>query len=63
MLIGSREHDEMMVEFEKSAHGRIDREHKDMWRRGNFYQNGEVNDAFIQFQRGVAYGRCVFINS
>lgn len=61
MQLGTAEHYEMMKHFEKNAPGRLDKEPKDLWRKGRFYQNGEVNDAFLAFQRGVAYGRAVYL--
>jgi hypothetical protein len=61
MLLFTKEHYEMMEHFEKDAPGRTNREPKENWSRHMFYENGEVNNAFLAFQRGVAYGRSVFL--
>ena len=61
MQLGTKEHHEMMAFFEeKIAQGRTDREPVEMWRKGYFYQSGEVNAAFMVFQHGVAYGRLAY---
>lgn len=52
----TKEHEELMKQFESFKPGRIDRESKDQWNKGIIYQNGEVNELFLMFRKGVAYG-------
>jgi len=59
MSVLSKEHYELMEMFEKTFWGRMDREPKDFWSRGQVYQNGEVNELFKAFRQGYAYGRTV----
>lgn len=55
----SREHAELMEQFEREFSGRMDREAKEYWPKGNVYQDGRVNELFLAYRRGVAYGRAV----
>ena len=60
MLLTSREHTEMMSFFERQhPHLRLDKEPKNLWPKGNIYQNGEANQAFLAFREGVAYGKAI----
>jgi len=63
MKIGSKEHHEMMIQFErefkKYGRGRLDREVKELWATGAVYQEGDVNSAFLMFRIGYAYGKVV----
>lgn len=65
MKIGSKEHYEMLDSFEKSARlylrGRFEREDKSQWAKGNFYENGEVNQMFKVFSMGYAAARCIYL--
>lgn len=54
--LGTKEHEELMRQFESLKPGRIDRESKEFWSKGRVYQNGEVNNLFLMFRCGVAYG-------
>ncbi|VFR32402.1 hypothetical protein BER2_1680 [plant metagenome] len=55
----SREHYDLMAAFEREHRGRMDREPKESWQRGIIYQDGHVNEMFLIYRRGYAYGQCV----
>lgn len=59
--INGREHYEMMGSFERvfRGEGRFDRETKDLWPMGRVYQDGRINELFIAYRHGVAYGAAV----
>lgn len=60
MTIGSQEHYEIIAMFDREFKGhRLDKEAKDMWPKGHVYQNGEVNNLFLAYRKGVAYGKAV----
>ena len=57
MSLFGKDHYEMMDAFEREFRGmRMDREAKEWWAKGNIYQNGETNAAFLAFRKGVALG-------
>ena len=63
MTLGSKEHYEMMASFEKqNSDLRLDKEDKDLWKRGIFYQNGETNKLFKMFCSGYTFGRLNYLN-
>ena len=60
-MLSTREHIELMANFEKQYKGsRFDRE-KDRahWIRGHVYEDGHTNELFQAFRQGYALGRCV----
>lgn len=59
MSLTSKEHYELIEMFEKVFAGsyRMDKEDKSLWSKGNVYQNGEMNQLFLAFRQGVAYGK------
>lgn len=61
-LLG-KEHYEIMAAFERSfPQGRKDKEDKELWEKGNIYQDGDVNRLFLAFRCGVSYGLSVELN-
>lgn len=64
-MLGTKEHDELMEKFEREfKHLRLDREQdKALWRRGNVYQNGEVNELYSAYIRGYAFGKAVWMDA
>jgi len=54
-MLNSKEHYDLMDEFERQHSGRMDREDKSLWQRGVIYQDCHVNDLFLAFRRGYAY--------
>lgn len=60
MRLIDQEHYEMMAMFDRLFKGqRLDKEHKSMWPRGIIYQDGRVNELFLAFRHGVAYGTAI----
>lgn len=60
MQITTDEHIDVMKQFEKEYKGhRFDREPKDLWRIGNVYQDGQVNELFLAYRRGYALHKCL----
>lgn len=60
-MLGTKEHYELMARFEQAykGHARMDKEPKENWRTGWIYQHGELNQLWIAFQRGYAYGKAL----
>lgn len=58
MTLFSQDHYDLMAMFERALKpGRLDKEPKELWPKGRIYQDGRVNDLFLAFRHGVAYGR------
>ena len=58
MTLYSKDHYDLMAMFENEFPDcRLDREDKEFWPKGNVYQNGETNNLFLAYRKGVAYGR------
>jgi len=59
MKIGSKEHYEILADFEKCFKGhRFDKESKELWSIKYVYQDGEVNKLYNAFILGYAAGKC-----
>ena len=48
----------VMEEFEKIADGRFDKEDKAMWKKGQYYEDGQVNNFFKMYLHGYMGGKC-----
>lgn len=61
MALFSKEHYELIEMFEKEFKGlyRFDKEDKKYWAKGNIFQHGELNNLFLAFRKGVAYGKSI----
>lgn len=60
MEIKTQEHADLMAMFDRIYKGRrLDRENKKIWPMGRIYQDGELNELFLAFRQGVAYGRAL----
>ena len=60
MQIHTKEHYEVISEFEKNFKGeRFDKESKDLWPKGIVYQDGYVNKMFLAFRLGVSLGKVI----
>lgn len=58
-MLGTKEHDELLRRFETAyAHLRLDKESRELWGKGQIYQNGETNALFKAFELGYAVGKC-----
>lgn len=62
MQIKSREHYELMDQFEKRYKEKPKREEKSFWPKGAVYCNGETNRDFLNFREGYSFGRAVYLN-
>lgn len=53
----SQEFYDLMTMFEREFKGRrLDREAKELWPRAIVYQDGMVNELFLAYRNGYAYG-------
>ena len=58
MTIGSKEHDDIIKSFEKVFYQlRLEKEEKELWRKGLVYQSGETNSLYKAFIHGYSEGR------
>ena len=59
-MLHTKEHCELMKQFEQDyRHLRLDRETKDLWKRGQLYQNGEANNLFKAYERGYSLHKSI----
>lgn len=59
-MLMTKEHYELIDMFDRLfKHERLDKEDKSLWKQGNVYQDGHVNNLFLAFRHGFAYGRTV----
>jgi hypothetical protein len=67
MKTGSKEFIELMSDFERLIKSgtiylsstRLDKEEKELWKRGYYYQNGELNSVFKGFILGYQNAKCL----
>ena len=60
MQATSKEHFDLMAQFEQTFKGRrLDRESKDMWAIGAVYQDGQTNELFKAYRLGYAHHKCI----
>ena len=58
MSLFSREHYELLSQFEREfKHSRLDKETKDLWPKGIVFQDGHVNELFLAYRKGHAFGK------
>jgi hypothetical protein len=58
-MLKTKEHSDLTEMFEREYKGRLDKEPKDLWARGRVYQDGQINELFLAYRRGYAYGKAV----
>ena len=60
-MLTTREHYELIEMFERTFKGcgRLDKEEKALWTKGIVYQDGKVNQIFLAYRHGYAYGKTV----
>ena len=58
-MIGTKEHYDILLSFEKNyKHKRLDREkNKELWKKCQIYENGEVNELYKAFILGYSLGK------
>lgn len=60
MLLKSREHCELIEQFDRVFRGRrLDKEGKHLWPMGQVYQDGTVNELFRAYREGYAFHKCI----
>lgn len=59
-MLNTKEHVDLIASFERNfKYERLDREPKDMWAKGRIYQSGTVNNLFLAYRMGYAFGKFV----
>jgi len=59
-MIDTQEHYDLMEMFEHDyRHLNLDKEAKEMWRKGQIYANGETNNLFKAYRMGYSFARSV----
>lgn len=59
-MLKTQEHIDLIAMFEREFSGhRLDKESKELWTMGRIYQDGELNERFLAYRRGYAYGKAV----
>jgi uncharacterized protein (UPF0332 family) len=61
MTIFSKQHYELIEMFDREfkGEGRLDKEAKEYWPKGQVYQDGMMNRLFAAYRRGYAFGTAV----
>jgi hypothetical protein len=63
MTIGSKEHYDILESFEKSfSDYRLDKENKELWKKGQVYQSGETNKLYQAVMMGYSMGRINYLS-
>jgi len=61
-MLKTQEHIDLIAMFEREHNGRFDKERKELWPMGRIYQDGPLNELFLAYRRGYAFGKAVHIN-
>ena len=57
-MLKSKEHYDLIEQFEKDfSHRRLAKEPKELWAKGNVFQDGQTNELFLAYRTGYAYGK------
>lgn len=62
MELKTQEHQDLIAMFERDPAykgRRMDKEAKELWARGTIYQDGHLNELFLAYRRGYAFGQMV----
>jgi len=63
-MLKTQEHQDLMSMFEREFKGRrLDRETKAIWPMERIYQDGQVNELFLAYRRGYAYGKALGVSA
>ena len=57
MSLFSKEHYDLINDFERNFSERFDKEDKSLWAKSIIYQDGEVNKLFLAFRLGYSAGK------
>ena len=63
MQIHTKEHADMIKDFEGKFPGRHDKEPKELWPRGVIFQDGLMNQLFLAYRAGYSTARCEYLIS
>lgn len=61
-MLKTQEHIDLLAMFERDPEykgRRLDKESKELWPMGRVYQDGHLNDLFLAYRRGYAYGKAI----
>lgn len=61
-MLKTQEHEDLIKMFEREPEYkgcRLDKEAKSLWTMGRIYQDGHLNDLFLAYRRGYAYGKAI----
>lgn len=61
-MLKTQEHEDLIAMFEREPQFkgcRLDKESKALWPMGCVYQDGKLNELFLAYRRGYAYGKAV----
>lgn len=60
-MLKTQEHQELIAMFERTFKGqRFDKEPKALWPMGVVYQDGKLNELFLAYRHGYAYGKSLW---
>jgi len=60
-MLHTKEYIDLMSQFEKEYNGcYLEKESKDLWKKGYVYGNGKTNDCFNAFLKGYALAKCIY---
>lgn len=58
-MLNTKEHEDLIAAFDKQHKGsRLDKEARELWRKGIVYQDGHLNALFLAFRDGYAFAKC-----
>lgn len=63
-MLKTKEHEDLIAMFERERQfkgRRLDKENKALWQMGQIYQDGHVNELFLAYRCGYAYGKAVTV--
>lgn len=59
-MLKTQEHYDLVAQFDREFKGsRLDKESKELWPMGRVYQDGGVNERFIAYRQGYAFGKAL----
>ena len=61
-MLHTQEHYDLLAQFEREFNvngSRADKEPKGMWPQGYVYCHGELNQTFLAYRKGYAFGKAI----
>lgn len=60
-MLNTQEHVDLVAQFERDCKpGRLDKEAREFWAKGQIYQDGHVNALFLVYRHGYAFAKAVW---